>query len=1445
MADNAINIQLIIDDKGSLKQATSGVKVYTSAIEKASNAQNSHNKTKNNYSKQEKGVAGLTSNSTKAFAKQAQTLGGTLVPAYASLAANIFALSAGFHALSRAAEVTQLAEGLSYVGRAAGANLPYVAEQLKEISGYGISTAQAMESVALGISSGFSTGQLEDLTKVAKGASVALGRDMGDAMDRLVRGATKLEPEILDELGIMVRLDDATESYAQTLGKTAGDLSQFERRMAFTNAIIEQGTDKFSSISKEIEISPFAKLAASFDDLTKSFLELINRGLSPLISLLSGNQGALIGAITVLGASVTRQMVPGLYKAAEASEEAAAALSKTSQESLKALEITKVLPEGFRRLSDEFKDGVISEEQYVKGLRSLDKSIATYTRTLAEQEKVQTRSNESIAKSKENLREVERARTVYVQSYTHSQKAQIKGIEIAALENAQRLSLRGTIRSVSAAIDANTARIYANAAAQNLSIGIMGRVKIVWYAATVSVKAFGTALLSAMPLIGLAISAGSALYSAFKWLTKPDKLTKTASEIVDSFKDIDEAASQLQDKLNTLAEGSVDRYIATLNTQVGILNQITSGISKIVEAEREQDLEATVEQREKLLKYAEHLTTQEIEILKKGGDDAQDIINKHTKLFGSNWAFLYAQQLAEIRKETKNLEAYSTSAITAIRKVIDSAIISVESSSSALATALKGDITALRSISEALEDPLISDENKKLLVEYALALNRDLVAAKGNLDSLAESAENYGYSIESALDIDKAPFQETISNLESIVNSFKDVSEEHERALVSKLSDNLKSAAKELSENGDMYEGLSALLALWKSTSEATAESGYQVKIYKNQLKDLKKSMEYDVSSIGEYFSIQDKMLLEQRSLVDSKLKILRLEEASEDTARKIKELVAERSEISRKLSDNSDKLLAKEKALLNIRQLQLGAEDKLASATRERLNALLEYRLSAATIDAGGTGLAVYQELDVFREIKEERIATITQEAKIKKGMIDAEYDLLAHKFKLLNIEANGTLDTSYLDTLESAREAQTRALDLQTKTAINNLEIEERKLVGEYEDTVTKITDSLDGLDSSISTALSSSLDSIGASNDLTSAIVDSIKKTKELDSIAKKVKENLKPGTPEYESAMSKIETTRQGIRDPEEMRATIKGSAPDEDTLFQGQALFKSVDEQPQIIAMKEQHARQLQLLEEYGASRAEMEMVQQEQALERERLYAEQSEALFNARTSAVGSFAGSMAASIKSIMDAGLIENRKAWEAYKAFAIVEATVSTYNSATKAFSSMASIPYVGPALGAAAAAAAIASGMAQVAAIKQQQPAYAEGGEIQGLKRGRKADNVTIAATPGEYMMSRDTVDYYGSDFMNKLNNRQLSVSEQKYAVGGLIRGSSTTQNVTNTNIKNISEYPENKESTKKEPTSGSPNIINVLDPSIVSDYISTADGENAIVNIVRRNKGAI
>ncbi len=87
----------------------------------------------------------------------------------------------------------------------------------------------------------------------------------------------------------------------------------------------------------------------------------------------------------------------------------------------------------------------------------------------------------------------------------------------------------------------------------------------------------------------------------------------------------------------------------------------------------------------------------------------------------------------------------------------------------------------------------------------------------------------------------------------------------------------------------------------------------------------------------------------------------------------------------------------------------------------------------------------------------------------------------------------------------------------------------------------------------------------------------------------------------------------------------------------------------------------------------------------------------------------LGDVASAWETSIQAQVDAGELsqeEGEKQMESMKGIQSAIALINAFSSAVSAYNSMASIPYVGPALGAAAAAAALASGLAQVAAIQK-------------------------------------------------------------------------------------------------------------------------------------------
>ena len=102
----------------------------------------------------------------------------------------------------------------------------------------------------------------------------------------------------------------------------------------------------------------------------------------------------------------------------------------------------------------------------------------------------------------------------------------------------------------------------------------------------------------------------------------------------------------------------------------------------------------------------------------------------------------------------------------------------------------------------------------------------------------------------------------------------------------------------------------------------------------------------------------------------------------------------------------------------------------------------------------------------------------------------------------------------------------------------------------------------------------------------------------------------------------------------------------------------------------------------------------------------------------------------------------------------KAAAIAETTINTYMAAQKAYSAMAAIPVVGPALGAVAAATAIASGLMNVAKISSTDVKYEKGGLLKGKSHSEGGIPFTVAgrggfeAEGGEYIVNKRATAMY-------------------------------------------------------------------------------------------------
>jgi len=318
MAGNTIHINVETTDKGgTTRQRTSEQKEYNHELTRAAElsrkaaAANAGYRSKGEGTEYNRGrgTMGATGASARDFAKESRGLGG-LVHVYATVAANLFAVTAAFGALKDAANTTNMVKGMNQLGAASGMALGSMSQRFVEATDGAVSLREAMSAVTKASAAGLSGKQILEVGKIAKSASQALGIDMTDAVSRLSRGITKLEPELLDELGLFTKIGPATDAYAASIGKSAASLTDFERRQAFANAVLKEGRDKFGDI--ELDANPYQKLESSIRNLATAGLELLNKFLIPLVTVFTNNTPLLIGALGLFAGKLVNMAIPAL-----------------------------------------------------------------------------------------------------------------------------------------------------------------------------------------------------------------------------------------------------------------------------------------------------------------------------------------------------------------------------------------------------------------------------------------------------------------------------------------------------------------------------------------------------------------------------------------------------------------------------------------------------------------------------------------------------------------------------------------------------------------------------------------------------------------------------------------------------------------------------------------------------------------------------------------------------------------------------------------------------------------------------------------------------------------------------------------------------------------------------------------------------------------------------
>jgi len=321
----ARKIQIDIEVNGKMQKATVDAKKLRSQLGGIDEGLDNVSKSSREADRNIKGTAQASSSASKNFSKMQQGMGG-LVGAYASLAASLFAVSAAFNFLKSAGELKSLQAGQVAYASATGAALKTLTNDIIDATNNQIAFKDAAQAAAIGTAAGLTTNQMQRLGKAAADASQVLGRDVTDSFNRLVRGVTKAEPELLDELGIILRLEDATTDYGLALGKAGKDLNTFERQQAVANFVLTESEKKYSKVLDIVGRSPnqYAQLGKAFDDIIMSVKGVVDMVAGPLAKVLQDTPALAIASLGVLLSGPLRALGFSFKGIADAAQDAAA-----------------------------------------------------------------------------------------------------------------------------------------------------------------------------------------------------------------------------------------------------------------------------------------------------------------------------------------------------------------------------------------------------------------------------------------------------------------------------------------------------------------------------------------------------------------------------------------------------------------------------------------------------------------------------------------------------------------------------------------------------------------------------------------------------------------------------------------------------------------------------------------------------------------------------------------------------------------------------------------------------------------------------------------------------------------------------------------------------------------------------------------------------------------
>jgi tRNA A37 threonylcarbamoyladenosine synthetase subunit TsaC/SUA5/YrdC len=228
-----------------------------------------------------------------------------------ALGAAAITASKAFDLAFDASKFKQAEQGFANLAASYGVNSKLMIDSLRRVSAGTISTANIMESASTALLLGIPADKLTNLMEIARASARVTGQSVQAAFNDIAKGLGRQSKLILDNLGIVVSAGKANKAYAEEMNIVGRELTDLEKKQAFTNAALKSGNEIVERIAiqgktaaeametfkaKTADVGIFAgKVLASAGFAIAGILNLVSVTFATLLTGASNTLGKFLG----------------------------------------------------------------------------------------------------------------------------------------------------------------------------------------------------------------------------------------------------------------------------------------------------------------------------------------------------------------------------------------------------------------------------------------------------------------------------------------------------------------------------------------------------------------------------------------------------------------------------------------------------------------------------------------------------------------------------------------------------------------------------------------------------------------------------------------------------------------------------------------------------------------------------------------------------------------------------------------------------------------------------------------------------------------------------------------------------------------------------------------------------------------------------------------------